>query len=72
MRSLQLTNFSIFAIALFLLATLGAGAVVMGGPEFGTGMAALGGALTTSGVLGWHMTASIGGADMPGKFDLRS
>lgn len=39
----------------------------MGGPEFGTGLAALGGALTTSGALGWHMTASIGGADMPGK-----
>jgi NAD(P) transhydrogenase len=37
----------------------------MGGPEFGTGLAALGGALTTSGILGWHMTASIGGADMP-------
>jgi len=46
-------------------ATLGAGAVVMGGPEMGTGIAALGGALTTSGILGWHMTASIGGADMP-------
>mmetsp|Transcript_942 Transcript_942/g.1942 ORF Transcript_942/g.1942 Transcript_942/m.1942 type:complete len:1072 (+) Transcript_942:398-3613(+) len=46
-------------------ATLGAGAVVMGGPEMGTGLAALGGALTTSGALGWHMTASIGGADMP-------
>ena len=46
-------------------ATLGAGAIVMGGPEFGTGLAALGGALTTSGALGWHMTASIGGADMP-------
>ena len=46
-------------------ATLGAGAIVMGGPEFGTGIAALGGALATSGVLGWHMTASIGGADMP-------
>ena len=46
-------------------ATLGAGAVVMGAPEAGTGLAALGGALTTSGVLGWHMTASIGGADMP-------
>lgn len=28
-------------------------------------MAALGGALGTSSVLGWHMTASIGGADMP-------
>eukprot|EP00585_Thalassiosira_rotula_P010719 CAMPEP_0196133000 /NCGR_PEP_ID=MMETSP0910-20130528/2398_1 /TAXON_ID=49265 /ORGANISM="Thalassiosira rotula, Strain GSO102" /LENGTH=1060 /DNA_ID=CAMNT_0041392673 /DNA_START=226 /DNA_END=3408 /DNA_ORIENTATION=- len=46
-------------------ATLGAGAVVMGGPEVGTGLAALGGALGTSGALGWHMTASIGGADMP-------
>ena len=46
-------------------ATLGAGAVVMGGPEAGTGIAALGGALATSGALGWHMTASIGGADMP-------
>jgi len=47
------------------LATLGCGAVVMGAPEMGTGVAALGGALTTSGILGWHMTASIGGADMP-------
>ena len=46
-------------------ATLGAGAVVMGAPEVGTGLAALGGALGTSGALGWHMTASIGGADMP-------
>ncbi|KAL7444380.1 hypothetical protein ACHAXH_009980 [Discostella pseudostelligera] len=46
-------------------ATLGAGAIVMGGPEVGTGLAALGGALGTSGLLGWHMTASIGGADMP-------
>lgn len=46
-------------------ATLGAGAVFMGGPEIGTGLAALGGALGTSGALGWHMTASIGGADMP-------
>lgn len=45
--------------------TLGAGAVFMGGPEIGTGIAALGGSLTTSGLLGWHMTASIGGADMP-------
>lgn len=43
-------------------ATLGAGAVVMGAPELGTGMVALGSALSTSGALGWHMTASIGGA----------
>lgn len=47
------------------VATLGAGAVVMGGPEAGVGLAALGGALGTSGLLGWHMTASVGGADMP-------
>jgi NAD(P) transhydrogenase len=45
--------------------TLGAGAVVMGGPELGVGMTSLTTALTTSGILGWHMTASIGGADMP-------
>lgn len=47
------------------LATLGCGAVVMGGPTAGMGLAALGTALTTSGVAGLHMTASIGGADMP-------
>jgi len=46
-------------------ATAACGAVVMGAPEVGTGLAALSGALGTSGVLGWHMTASIGGADMP-------
>lgn len=46
-------------------ATAGAGAVVMGGPEVGLGMGALSSAFTTSGILGWHMTASIGGADMP-------
>jgi NAD(P) transhydrogenase len=46
-------------------ATLGAGAVVMGAPEVGVGMTALTSALTSSGILGWHMTASIGGADMP-------
>jgi NAD(P) transhydrogenase len=47
------------------LGTLGFGAMFMGGPEAGVGLAALGGSLTTSGILGWHMTASIGGADMP-------
>lgn len=47
------------------LGTLGFGAMFMGGPEAGAGLAALGGSLTTSGILGWHMTASIGGADMP-------
>mmetsp|Transcript_34306 Transcript_34306/g.71433 ORF Transcript_34306/g.71433 Transcript_34306/m.71433 type:complete len:156 (+) Transcript_34306:1-468(+) len=46
-------------------ATLGGGAVIMGAPEMGVGMAALGSSLGTSGALGWHMTASIGGADMP-------
>ena len=39
--------------------------MVMGAPGLGTGLAALSSALTTSGILGWHMTASIGGADMP-------
>ena len=37
----------------------------MGAPELGVGMTALSSALTSSGILGWHMTASIGGADMP-------
>lgn len=46
-------------------ATLGAGAVFAGAPTVGVGAAALTGALGTSGLLGWHMTASIGGADMP-------
>ncbi|GMI08862.1 hypothetical protein TrRE_jg11208 [Triparma retinervis] len=46
-------------------ATLGAGAVVMGAPTFGVGMSVLGGSLLTSGALGWHTAASIGGADMP-------
>lgn len=45
--------------------TLGMGGVLMGAPGVGTGMAALSTSLATSGVLGWHMTASIGGADMP-------
>lgn len=45
--------------------TAGAGAVVMGAPELGVGMTAITSALTSSGLLGWHMTASIGGADMP-------
>jgi NAD(P) transhydrogenase len=45
--------------------TLGAGAVLMGAPELGVGMTSMMTALTTSGILGWHMTASIGGADMP-------
>lgn len=46
-------------------ATATAGAYILGGPTAGPGLAALTGSLLTSGVLGWHMTASIGGADMP-------
>jgi NAD(P) transhydrogenase len=46
-------------------ATVGAGAVFAGASDAGVGMAALTSALGTSGALGWHMTASIGGADMP-------
>ena len=42
-------------------ATLGAGAVFAGAPESAVGLAALTSALGTSGALGWHMTASIGG-----------
>jgi len=34
-------------------------------PSYGTAMTALGGTTALSGALGWHMTASIGGADMP-------
>jgi NAD(P) transhydrogenase len=34
-------------------------------PGYGTAMAALGGTSLLSGALGFHMTASIGGADMP-------
>ncbi len=45
--------------------TFGAGAVVMGAPAVGLGSAMLGSSLLTSGALGYHMTASIGGADMP-------
>jgi len=46
-------------------ATVGAGAVFAAAPGSGVGLAALTSALGTSGALGWHMTASIGGADMP-------
>merc|ERR1719310_1039355 len=34
-------------------------------PSYGTAMACLGGTSLLSGALGFHMTASIGGADMP-------
>jgi len=46
-------------------ATVGAGAVFAAVPGSSVGLAALTSALGTSGALGWHMTASIGGADMP-------
>jgi len=42
-------------------ATVGAGAVFAGTGSPAMGVAALTGALGTSGALGWHMTASIGG-----------
>ena len=43
--------------------TLLAGGIVATMPEFG--VPALTASILTSGALGWHMTASIGGADMP-------
>eukprot|EP00816_Leptocylindrus_hargravesii_P007386 CAMPEP_0196806692 /NCGR_PEP_ID=MMETSP1362-20130617/6603_1 /TAXON_ID=163516 /ORGANISM="Leptocylindrus danicus, Strain CCMP1856" /LENGTH=1058 /DNA_ID=CAMNT_0042180289 /DNA_START=27 /DNA_END=3203 /DNA_ORIENTATION=- len=48
-------------------ATLASGGYFLGaeGLSLATGTMALTGALGTSGALGWHMTASIGGADMP-------
>ncbi|KAJ1451677.1 NAD(P) transhydrogenase beta subunit-domain-containing protein [Pelagophyceae sp. CCMP2097] len=46
-------------------ASVGAGAVFCADPSPETGMAALGAATGLSGALGLHMTASIGGADMP-------
>lgn len=46
-------------------ATVGAGVVFAGASNPVVGLAALTSALGTSGALGWHMTASIGGADMP-------
>ncbi len=42
-------------------ATVGAGALFAAAPGPATGVAALTSALGTSGALGWHMTASIGG-----------
>jgi NAD(P) transhydrogenase len=53
------------SLVAFGAATIGAGAVLMGAPELGVGVMALSSALTTSGIMGYHMTASIGGADMP-------
>jgi len=48
-----------------LAANLGCGAVFMGNPSEGTGLAMLAATTGLTGVLGAHMTASIGGADMP-------
>jgi H+-translocating NAD(P) transhydrogenase len=51
-----------------LAATLGAGALLPGAVaagDVGTGLAALSATAATAGALGWHTTASIGGADVP-------
>merc|ERR1719240_801551 len=46
-------------------ASLGAFGLFISQPSYGTGVAAIGGTAALSGALGLHMTASIGGADMP-------
>jgi NAD(P) transhydrogenase len=46
-------------------AMLGCFGLFVANPSPATGMAALAGMSVLSGGLGWHMTASIGGADMP-------
>jgi NAD(P) transhydrogenase len=51
--------------ALMGLGTAGAGAAIVATGDVSTGLAALGATSALSGALGWHMTASIGGADMP-------
>merc|ERR1719498_608488 len=48
-----------------LAANVGAGAVFMGDCGLGTGVTMLAGVTGLTGALGVHMTASIGGADMP-------
>ncbi len=47
------------------LGTAGAGAALVTTGDVSTGLAALGTTAALSSALGWHMTASIGGADMP-------
>ena len=47
------------------LGTAGAGALVCTTVDPALGLAALGGTAALSSAMGWHMTASIGGADMP-------
>jgi NAD(P) transhydrogenase len=51
--------------ALMGLGTAGAGALVVSTGDPALGLAALGGTALLSSMAGWHMTASIGGADMP-------
>jgi len=51
--------------ALMGLGTVGAGAAMVATGDVTTGIAALGATSALTGALGWHMTASIGGADMP-------
>jgi NAD(P) transhydrogenase len=54
------------AINLSLLAINGGALYTfLSAPSMGTGVAALGVTTLISGVLGWHATASVGGADMP-------
>jgi len=47
------------------IATFGCMATLIANPSPAASLAAIGGMTALSGVLGWHMTASIGGADMP-------
>ena len=53
------------ANALMGLGTAGAGALIVSTGDPALGLAALGGTAALSSALGWHMTASVGGADMP-------
>lgn len=54
------------AINISLMAgNIGAGALLLTSGDAGTGLAALGATSVLSGAMGAHMTASIGGADMP-------
>jgi H+-translocating NAD(P) transhydrogenase len=46
-------------------ASAGAGATFLATGDPAVGVAALAATTATGGALGWHMTASIGGADMP-------
>jgi NAD(P) transhydrogenase len=63
-KPLQLPGRNAVNMGLFL-ANVGAGGVFMSDCSQGTGLAMLAGTTGLTGVLGAHMTASIGGADMP-------